>query len=86
MAEPSRLTRAKQDLCFQPERTLVHTPTVFDQCGWIGSGATRQQVRVFRVLVGKHARLMATAAAVLPDRALDSLRLRLFRQPRVSVG
>ena len=34
-----------------------------------------------RVLVGKHAQLMATAAAVLPDRALDRLRLRLFQQP-----
>lgn len=33
-----------------------------------------------RILVGRHARLMATAAAVLPDRALDSLRLRLFHQ------
>ncbi|SEQ87049.1 SDR family NAD(P)-dependent oxidoreductase [Microlunatus flavus] len=34
-----------------------------------------------RVLVGKHARVMATAAAVLPDRTLDRLRLRLFQQP-----
>ena len=34
-----------------------------------------------RVLVGKHAHLMATAAAVLPDPVLDRLRLRLFRQP-----
>lgn len=33
-----------------------------------------------RVLVGKHARVLATAAAVLPDRVLDRLRLRLFRQ------
>jgi hypothetical protein len=54
------LTRAKQDLCFQPERTLVHTPTVLDQIGWIGSGATRQQVRVFRVLVGKQWRRYLT--------------------------
>jgi NAD(P)-dependent dehydrogenase (short-subunit alcohol dehydrogenase family) len=34
-----------------------------------------------RILVGRHARLMATAAAILPDRALDQVRLRLFRQP-----
>lgn len=36
-----------------------------------------------RVLVGKHAHVMATAAAVLPDSVLDHLRLRLFRQPTV---
>jgi NAD(P)-dependent dehydrogenase (short-subunit alcohol dehydrogenase family) len=35
-----------------------------------------------RILVGKHARLMATAAAVLPDTVLDRIRLRLFHQPR----
>ena len=33
-----------------------------------------------RVLVGRHAHLLATAA-VLPDPLLDRLRLRLFRQP-----
>lgn len=33
-----------------------------------------------RVLVGKHAHLMAAAAALLPDRAFDRIRLRLFRQ------
>jgi NAD(P)-dependent dehydrogenase (short-subunit alcohol dehydrogenase family) len=33
-----------------------------------------------RILVGKHAHLMATAAAVLPDPTFDRLRLRLFRQ------
>ena len=32
-----------------------------------------------RVLVGKHARLLATLAAVLPDRLFDRARLRLFR-------
>lgn len=39
-----------------------------------------------RVLVGKHAVLMAAAAAVLPDRPLDWLRLRLFRQPGSAVS
>ena len=34
-----------------------------------------------RLLVGKHARLLATVAAILPDRALDQVRLRMFRQP-----
>lgn len=36
-----------------------------------------------RVLVGRHAHLMATAA-VLPDPVLDRVRLRLFDQPRSS--
>lgn len=39
-----------------------------------------------RVLVGKHARLMAAAAAVLPDSSLDRIRLRLFRQPLSQVS
>lgn len=34
-----------------------------------------------RILVGRHARLMATVAAILPDMPLDRLRLSLFRQP-----
>jgi NAD(P)-dependent dehydrogenase (short-subunit alcohol dehydrogenase family) len=34
-----------------------------------------------RVLVGRHARLLATLAAVLPDWAFDRARLRLFDQP-----
>ncbi|MGI3784266.1 MAG: SDR family NAD(P)-dependent oxidoreductase, partial [Janthinobacterium lividum] len=38
-----------------------------------------------RVLVGKHARLMAAAAAVLPDPVLDPLRLRLFHQTAASL-
>lgn len=33
-----------------------------------------------RLLVGKHAHLMAAAAAVLPDRVLDVVRLKLFQQ------
>jgi NAD(P)-dependent dehydrogenase (short-subunit alcohol dehydrogenase family) len=39
-----------------------------------------------RILVGKHARLMAIAAVVLPDRILDRVRLRLFRQPLAQAG
>lgn len=35
-----------------------------------------------RLLVGRHARLMATAATALPDRMLDRLRLHLFQQQR----
>jgi hypothetical protein len=34
-----------------------------------------------RLLVGKHAHLLATMAAVLPDRVFDRVRLRLFDQP-----
>lgn len=33
-----------------------------------------------RLLVGKHAHLMAAAVAVLPDRVLDVVRLKLFQQ------
>ena len=39
-----------------------------------------------RILVGKHARLMAMAAAGLPDSSLDRIRLRLFRQPLAQVS
>jgi NAD(P)-dependent dehydrogenase (short-subunit alcohol dehydrogenase family) len=34
-----------------------------------------------RYLTGRHARLLATLSAVLPDRTFDYMRLRLFHQP-----
>ena len=39
-----------------------------------------------RVLVGKHAHLLAMAAAILPDRAFDRVRLRLFHQPGATIA
>lgn len=46
------LTRAKSNLAYTVERTLVQTAQVRDQRVWIGSGTDRQLVRLVQVLVG----------------------------------
>jgi hypothetical protein len=46
------LTRAKSNLAYTVERTLVATSQVRDELVWIGSGADRQLVRLVQVLVG----------------------------------
>jgi Transposase DDE domain len=45
------ITRAKSRLAFQLERQLIDTALIQDALGWIGAGATRQQVRLVSVLV-----------------------------------
>jgi hypothetical protein len=46
------LTRAKSNLAYTVERTLVATSQVRDELVWIGTGADRQLVRLVQVLVG----------------------------------
>jgi hypothetical protein len=46
------VTRAKSNLVYTVERSLVHTSQVRDELVWIGSGADRQLVRLVQVLVG----------------------------------
>jgi hypothetical protein len=46
------LTRAKSNLAYTVERSLVATSQVRDDLVWIGSGAERQMVRLVQVLVG----------------------------------
>jgi DDE family transposase len=46
------VTRAKSNLVYTVERSLVNTSQVRDEIVWIGSGADRQQVRLVQVLVG----------------------------------
>jgi DDE family transposase len=46
------VTRAKSNLVYTLERSLVQTSQVRDDRVWIGSGAERQQVRLVQVLVG----------------------------------
>lgn len=43
------LTRAKTNLVYEVERVLVHTAAVRDRIVWIGTGATRQSVRLIEV-------------------------------------
>lgn len=43
------LTRAKTNLVYPVERGWVHTAAVRDRSVWIGTGATRQQVRLIEV-------------------------------------
>jgi Transposase DDE domain len=70
------LTRAKSNLGYTVERSLVVTSQVRDEMVWIGSGAERQLVRLVQVLVGTtwrryltseldHARLPAAYIAAL---------------------
>jgi hypothetical protein len=51
-AQVTWLTRAKSNLAYTVERSLVMTSHVRDQLVWIGSGKDRQQVRLVEVLVG----------------------------------
>ena len=44
------LTRAKRNLAYQVERSLVCTATVHDRLVWIGQGDERQLVRLIEVL------------------------------------
>jgi hypothetical protein len=44
------ITRAKRNLAFQGERTLLKTAVVHDQIVWIGQGVDRQQVRLIAFL------------------------------------
>lgn len=43
------LTRAKTNLVYEVEQVLVHTSAVRDRFVWIGTGATRQRVRLIEV-------------------------------------
>jgi hypothetical protein len=63
------ITRAKSNLVYTVERSLVQTSQVRDALVWIGSGADRQQVRLVQVLVGTTWRRYLTSepdAARLP--------------------
>jgi hypothetical protein len=63
------VTRAKSNLTYTVEQSLVHTPQVRDERVWIGSGADRQLVRLVQVLVGTTWRRYLTSeleAARLP--------------------
>jgi hypothetical protein len=51
-ADVTWLTRAKGNLAYTVERTLVATSQVRDTRVWIGSGTDRQLVRLVEVLVG----------------------------------
>ena len=44
------ITRAKSNLVYELERSLVRTPAVRDDLVWIGRGPERQQVRLVQVL------------------------------------
>ena len=50
-AQITWITRAKSRLAFHLERPLIDTARIQDGLGWIGEGATRQQVRLVSVLV-----------------------------------
>ena len=52
LAQVMFITRAKSNLVYEPERTLVHTPAVRDDLVWIGQGADRQLLRLVQVLYG----------------------------------
>jgi hypothetical protein len=63
------VTRAKSNLVYTVERSLVQTSQVRDELVWIGSGADRQLVRLVQVLVGATWRRYLTSepdAARLP--------------------
>jgi hypothetical protein len=51
-AQVTWITRAKNGLVFQLEQTLTDTARIQESLGWIGQGATRQQVRLVAALVG----------------------------------
>jgi hypothetical protein len=51
-AQVTWITRAKNGLVFQRERKLTDTAQIQESLGWIGQGATRQQVRLVAALVG----------------------------------
>jgi DDE family transposase len=52
LAQVTWITRAKNGLVFQLERTLTDTAQIQESLGWIGRGETRQQVRQVAALVG----------------------------------
>jgi hypothetical protein len=47
------ITRAKSNLAYAVERTLLNTPHVRESLIWIGTGDTRQIVRLVEVLYGR---------------------------------
>jgi len=49
-AQVTFITRAKANLAYQVERTLLRSAAVHDELVWIGSGEQRQQLRLVRVL------------------------------------
>lgn len=49
-AQVTFITRAKSNLAYQVERTLLRTAAVHDEVVWIGSGEQRQLVRLVQVL------------------------------------
>jgi len=51
-AQVKFITRAKSNLVYVVERTLLNTPQVRDALVWIGTGDTRQVVRLVEVLYG----------------------------------
>ena len=51
-AQVKFITRAKSNLAYTLERTLLDTPHVRESLVWIGAGETRQLVRLVEVLYG----------------------------------
>jgi hypothetical protein len=49
-AQVTFITRAKSNLAYQVERTLLRTPAVHDELVWIGKGDDRHLVRLVQVL------------------------------------
>jgi len=49
-AQVTFITRAKANLAYQVERTLLRSAAVHDELVWIGRGEQRQQLRLVRVL------------------------------------
>jgi hypothetical protein len=52
-AQVKFITRAKSNLAYAVERTLLNTPHVRESLVWIGTGDTRQVVRLVEVLYGR---------------------------------
>ena len=76
------LTRAKSNLAYTLERTLLSSASVHDQLVWIGSGETRQLVRLVEVLFrGRWYRYLTNVCepARLPTRFIEALYAQRWR-------
>jgi len=73
------LTRAKSNLAYTVECTLVHTARVRDELVWIGSGEDRQQARLVAVLVGTTWRRYLTSE-LDPERLPAAIIVALYGQ------
>jgi hypothetical protein len=51
-AQVKFITRAKRNLAYRLERTLLDTPQVRESLVWVGTGDTRQLLRLVEVLYG----------------------------------